>query len=220
MLNLTTGTHVEFTAALCRSAALKPGGQFATFTLAGEFERPRGEGEPVRTVFYQRAVASGRLAARLGTLGAGEAVTGTGVLATLDGELVVAVQEAARLPHDPVRLELDGRGGARLLLARFRVGARGVLISEPSSERLENGVPVANARLGLTPRREGEGAPGQLVPVELAAYGDFAELLREQAKGSYLKVWGLLQHRQGTQQRFTRLEMLDAEVLHETRALV
>jgi len=220
MLTLTHGTHVEFTAALCRPATLKPGGQFATLTLAGEFERSREDGEMVRSVFYQHAVASGRLAGRLGTLGAGEAITGSGVLALYDGGLVVAVQDAARLPHDLVRLELDAGGGARLLLARLRVRVRGVLIAPPAASRLDTDVHVTNARLGLTPRR-GENAAGtSLIPLELAAYGDLAVLLAEQGKGSYLDGWGILQTRSGDTRRFTRLELYEAEILHETRALV
>lgn len=219
MLTLTHGTHAEFTAALARPGILKPGGQFATFTLAGEFERPREDGTPVRTVFYQPGVGSGRLAGRLGTLGAGEAISGTGVLAVYDGELVIAVQDAARLPSDPARLELDAGGAARLRRACWRARVRGVLITSPQVQRLENNLPVTNVRLGLTPKRA-EGMDAGLVPLELAAYGDLALVLAGQTKGSYLGSWGQLQRRQGAQRRFLRLEAQGVEPLHESRALL
>ena len=221
MLTLLAGTSVEFTAAVCRNATLKPGGQFALLTLAGEAPVDRQDREDAHLTFYHRAVATGKLAGRLGTLSAGEALTGHAVLASLDGELVLAVQEAARLPHDPVRLELDRGGGARLLFARHRTRVRGLLISEPTSSRLENGTAVTNVRLGLSPRRGDDTPQGtQLTPLELAAYGDAALLLAEQSKGTYLYVWGMLQSRQGEQRRFVRLEVVDMEVLHETRALL
>lgn len=219
MLTLTHGTSAEFTAALARPGVLKPGGQFATFTLAGEFERSREDGTPIRTVFYQPCVAAGRLAGRLGTLGAGEAISGTGVLAAYEGEIVIVVQDAARLPSEHVRLELDGGGAARLLRARWRVRARGVLITPPQAQRLENEVPVTNIRLGLTPKRA-EGTETQLVPLELAAYGELAVVLAGQGKGNYLDTWGVLQRRQGAQRRFSRLEVQDVEPLHGTRALL
>lgn len=213
---------MEFTAAMCRNASLKAGGQFAVFTLAGEVSAARPGREDACLPFYQQAVASGRTAARLGTMQSGEAITGSGVLGEYEGSLVFVVQDAARLPHDPVRLDIDDRGGARLLLARQRVRVRGMLIAPPETSKLQNGTPVTNVRVGLSPVRAAQAdAPDTtLVPLELAAYGDAALLLADQEKGAYLTAWGLLQTRQGERRRFVRLEVQDLEILHETRALI
>ncbi|ADY27579.1 single-strand binding protein/Primosomal replication protein n (plasmid) [Deinococcus proteolyticus MRP] len=224
------GTQAEVVAAVHQAPRLLEDGTRSAFVLAGEFSRTLASGEEVREVFFQPCMATGRLAARLGTLPKGTGLCAAGELvydhSAYGGQFALHVQDAVRLPDHVHRLAADRRDGMRLLEGQLRTRLRGVITHTPQQRQLLEGPTVTNTRLGLTIK---QAEPGRERPpsdryafLELAAYGDLGENLLTCQEGELVTVWGLLQHRRTAdgESWFQRVEMTALERLHPGRAMV
>ena len=216
---------VEFTAALVRPSQLGQGGTTATLTLGGFHTSRTGDAGNRPGRFYQPTSAYGPLAARLGTLSAGEILTGTAAFHLNQTGLTLLIEEVARVAPDPTRLVTDNGGGVLLQNGWLYARARGKLMSKPHLMRLEDETPICNATLGMTPRRRPEDTPEHrppLIPIELAVYGPEALRFAALEAGRYLVVSGALQRRLISQshQRRPRIEVDRYEALHLERALL
>ena len=213
-------TQAEVVAAVADPPRLLSGGAKAQVVLSGQIKRLASDGQWLDQRFFLPCTALGKLAARFGTLGVGEALLLRGVLAWHDGDFQVLVDDFCRLPHVPARLTVGDTGVPSLHCARQRVSLRGLVVVAAQTQRLQSGQTVANARLGLQVRSPASGGDAGLVMLELAAYGPLAERLNAVTKGTYLEISGQVQRRRGNRpgQVFSRLEVQELEVLHETRA--
>ena len=215
---IALSTHVSFTAALVRRPVIRSEKR-VEIVLGGV----RSDVKGVR-VFYHPALALGTLAGRMARLEAGEGITGHATLGqTTDGDTWLIISEVVRLPHLATRLQRDERNGLLLKDARLDIEARGMLMSQPVTQRLEDQVrQVTNVTLGLTPQRNESDVSGgsRLMPLELAAYGDKAVHLQELQGRRYVMVRGQLQRRLLSERRITRVEVEGFEALHPQRAMV
>ena len=224
------GTQAEVVAAVHQAPRLLEGGTQSAFVLAGEFSRTLASGEAVREVFFQPCLATGRLAARLGTLPKGTGLCASGELvydhAAFPGQFALHVQDAVRLPDHVHRLVADRRDGIRLLEGQLRARLRGVITQPPQQRQLLEGPPVTNARMGLTIKKAESGQDRTVTDryafIELAAYGDLAERLLACQEKEMATAWGWPQHRRTAdgQEWFQRIEVTALERLHPGRAVV
>ena len=183
-MQILMASLVEVIAAVADPPRLLPGGAQASVVVSGQTDHLSASGQRLTQRFYLPCLALGPLAARLGTLGVGEAVMLRGPLVYQSRDFRVLANEVLRLPHDPSRLLVSAQGVPTLLRARQQASVRGVLVQAPALSMLRDRQPVANVRLGLRPR--GSGREAGLVMLELAAYGPLAEGLMSVSRAA---IW-------------------------------